>query len=140
MIVHIASRINVDGQWWDIVTDHIVDDDLPPEKKTGRIKGIIKGLSSTGSIISRIGASPPPTGEAIEPERAANQPPAQTALFNWPAPGCPDHNEDMAQSKVQKDGDVVHYYCPKRTEGAYCVQRAKVEIKTGIPKFWTVRG
>ena len=138
MKVAIECRINVNGQWWDIVTEHQIDDSLPSEKKTGKIKGIIRGISGTGEIISRVG-NPPPIGA---PSDGHPNPVKETgtngASFTWPKPNCKVHREAMTESTVQKKPGKVQYYCPQRLGEGYCTQRASVGVTDGMPKFWEV--
>ncbi len=139
MIVRIASRINVDGQWWDITSDHIVDDNLSPAAKVLRIKATIRGLSKCGEIISRVGgniSNGKPTDLPPDPV-APNG--VQSPLFTWPIPHCAVHSEEMATSKVQNNPVWTSFYCPKRHGQGYCLHRAKVDNRNGMPTLFEVK-
>ncbi|MEE8599430.1 MAG: hypothetical protein V3S69_08020 [Dehalococcoidales bacterium] len=139
MIVRIEGRINVDGQWWDIETEHNVADDRSSDDKVRVIKGVIKGLASTGEIISRVGAIDAPVGPKNVP---LPHPPAngtQSALFTWPTPRCEVHSEAMAVSKVQNNPAWRSFYCPRKMGAGYCRHRAKVDVGHGMPTFFEVK-
>lgn len=139
MKVFIESRINVDGDWVDITTEHAIEDKLSPEQKVKTIKAIIRGLISTKTIISRIGSfnvEVLPRDAHAEPGGLAG--PVQPS-FTWPAPHCELHREAMTLSSIQREVGFTHFFCPKRAGEEYCKHRAKVDNKAGIPKFWEVK-
>lgn len=139
MIVRIEGRINVNGQWWDIQTEHNISSQLKAEEKTGKIKGIIRGLISTGEIISRVGANDAPVSPKNVPLPHPPDNGAQSALFTWPLPHCEIHNEAMTVSKIQNNPAWVSFYCPKRHGQGYCRHRAKVDNTHGMPTFFEVK-
>lgn len=139
MKVCIESRINVDGDWVDITTEHIIEDKLSPAQKVETIKAIIRGLISTKTIVSRIGSfnvDVIPRDARVEPGKGGQIP---GPSFTWPTPHCELHREPMAVSNVQKEEGFTHFYCPKRIGEEYCKNRASLVDATGIPKFWEVK-
>ncbi len=139
MIIRVEGRINVDGQWWDIQTEHSVPDNTPSKLKVEMIEQVIKGIASTGKLISRVGANEAPdsTPKVSDPGPVVNG--VQAAMFAWPLPHCGIHNEAMAVSKVQNDQLKVSFYCPKRHGQDYCKSRAKVDKTNGMPVFFEVK-
>lgn len=139
MIVRIAGRINVDGQWWDIETEHSVSDEFSPEGKVAHITAIIYGISKTGQIISRVGGEQPTAGA----QNVTTRPPpvngVQSPMFTWPIPHCGTHNEPLKLSKVQNDPAKTSFYCPKQMGAGYCRHRAKVDNSNGMPVFFEVK-
>lgn len=140
MKLTVQSRINVSGQWWDIETEHQVDNDKPSDDKVTHIEWVIRGLAKTGKIISRVGANEQAPLIENSGRRPTDQPAGGQASFTWPAPKCKVHEEDMVESKTQKTEGHTQYYCPKRIGEGYCKQRAKVDVTSAIPTFWEVRG
>jgi len=139
MKLTVFSRINVNGVWWDISTEHAVNSDASPEKKVGRIKGFIKGLHSTGQIISRVAAPPPEPALPKETLNPGGQVEKMPEISAYGSPNCSLHHEVMILSKTQKEEEYAHFYCPKRVDGGYCKHRAKVNRKTKVPNFWEVK-
>ncbi len=139
MKVKVECRVNVSGQWWDIVTEHTVPNELTPKDKVSRIEAVIKGLFSTGKIISRVGATPPPPEEPVAEEQTYEQVDIEGAGFTWPIPQCELHREEMKVSTHQKKGGYSLFFCPLRHGQEYCKHRASVDMATGIPKFWEVK-
>ncbi len=139
MIVRIAGRINVNGQWWDIETEHSVPDDTPSKLKVEMVSKIIKGISATGQIVSRVGAVKSPYGQKNNKQEPVEQNGTQSAAFTWPLPYCELHSEAMTLSKVQKDPSKVSFYCPQRHGQDYCKHRAKVDNTNGVPSFFEVK-
>jgi len=139
MKVSIRGRINVEGKWWDVTSEHIVDDELTPAQKVAQIKAIISGIEATSEIISTVAVAMPP--QQVEPEAAAQAANSGAAMPQQLAipPVCKVHRDRMAQSKTQRDDTVIHYYCTQKDDQGYCKHRAKVTIETGIPVFWTVK-
>jgi len=139
MKITIQSRTNVDGTWWDVVTEHNVPDSLSSMEKVGQIKKIIRGMVSTGEVISRVDVSFQGTGRGKGPE--THEPQAWTAspIFTWPKPQCEVHREEMVLSKTQKTEGFTMFYCPKRAGEGYCDRRAKVDETNGFPTFWAVK-
>jgi len=139
MIVKIEGRINVDGQWWDIVTEHSISTGILGEQKVDRIKAIIRGITSTSEIISRVGANESPGSPQTVTVRPEVENGTQSTLFTWPVPHCGIHNGAMKMSSVQKDPAKVSFFCPKRHGQDYCKHRAKVDSSNGIPAFFEVK-
>lgn len=137
--IEVECRINVSGQWWDIVTEHTIPNELTPKDKVSRIEAVIKGLFSTGMIISRIGASPPQPDRQVEKGQAHEQAGIEAVGFTWPIPRCELHGEEMKVSTHQKKEGYSQFFCPLRHGQDYCKHRAGVDMKTGIPKFWEVK-
>ncbi len=138
MKVTIEARINTEGTWWDVQIEHDISANMTPEQKVARIKAIIKGMASTGEIISRVSNNQPPsTPEASQPAPGQNNG-ANQASFTWPEPHCEVHREAMRQSGTQKTPGQTQFFCPKRMGEGYCVRRASVDQKNGAPRFWEV--
>ncbi len=139
MKVTIEGNINVDGQWWGISIERVIEDDLSSTEKVGQIRGMIKGLAQQ-NIISRIGAAPPQPAEttsATPPPNGSNG--SNGTAFSWPPPFCDIHREAMKVSQVQKKPGYIQYFCPKEFGSDYCKKRSSVDEKSGIPKFWEVK-
>lgn len=67
-------------------------------------------------------------------------PEPSSAALTWPAPTCPDCDKDMRVSKFQTDETKIYYHCPVRLPmGAYCLQCASVDNKSGQIKRWEVK-
>lgn len=139
MKVEVECRVNVKGRWWDIVTEHEVSDDLSSLYKVAQIKAIIGGLASTGSIVSRVGATSLPTNGQVVTEQTHEQEGTEAAGFTWPIPQCGLHREEMKVSTHQKKEGYSQFFCPLRHGQGYCKHRASVDMANGMPKFWEVK-
>jgi hypothetical protein len=136
--VCIPSRINVDGEWWDIQTEHHIPDKTPGKDKIDTIQAVIRGLKVAG-LISRVGAKNPPQKVFTGSAGPTDTVPASTSpSMTWPMPHCPVHREVLRQSKVQKKSGVTAYFCPKKLGEDYCPHRATVNNENGFPVFWEV--
>lgn len=140
MKVYIKGLINVEGIWWPITFESVVPAGLTADKKIAHIHKVIGGLKDRGNIISAVAGTLPPTNAlpADPPPGPAEK--SNQASFEWPAPTCTTHHEEMTESKIQKEEGFTHYYCPKRLGEGYCPARAKVNQKNAVPKFWEVKG
>ncbi len=137
--VTIEGNINVDGQWWGISIERVIEDDLSSTEKVGQIRGMIKGLAQQ-NIGSRISADPQIPGAATTATQTPNGANGTNgSAFSWPPPFCDIHREAMKVSKVQKKPGFVQYFCPKEFGSDYCKKRSSVDEKSGIPKFWEVK-
>ncbi len=139
MKLEVECRINVGGEWWDIMLENYIDPKKSTREKLDHIDWFISALKSSGKIISRVGgdvsAKPPSEGH---PSPANGNAAAQPS-FTWPPPQCKVHREAMMPSKTQKKEGYTMYFCAKRLGEGYCGQRAGVENSTAIPKFWEVK-
>lgn len=140
MKVSIEGRINVEGVWWDIVTEHEIPDTLSAGSKVGQIVGIIKGLVGTKKIITRVGnIGPPSPAQSNEDVNGGGV--THQAGFTWPAPKCQNCKSEMRASKQQKSDKLVMYFCPEKLDSEeYCRRRASINMETGEIKLWEVRG
>lgn len=119
------------GEW--PVGVHIVLEAETLAALRGSLDSAIDGLHKMGLR--------PPNSRPLVGVPTTGRPAMEAPEPNVPIPYCEIHREGMSRSKHQRKAGTVSFYCPQKNEdGSYCDQRAGVDIKTGLPDFFTARG